>query len=98
MATEAQGAWHPDPFGGGSWRWWDAAWGSETAPASKDGDFAPIRSVIGKQLVLQRQSMGTDGDLMLGDTRVARSARPCSGPAARCAPRGRGPSRVRRRT
>lgn len=72
MATEAQGAWHPDPFGGGSWRWWDgAAWGSETAPPSADGDFAPIRSVIGKQLVLQRQSMGTDGDLMLGDTRVA---------------------------
>jgi hypothetical protein len=73
MATEAQGSWHPDPFGGGSWRWWDgAAWGSETAPASDDGDYVPIHSVVGGQLVLQRESAGTEGELMWGERLIAR--------------------------
>lgn len=80
MSPEAQGSWQPDPYGGASWRWWDgAAWGSDTGAAYPDAGFAPIRSAIGGRLVLGRAAAAIEGDLMLGDQRVARIYRPGPG-------------------
>ena len=79
MGTEAQGNWQPDPYGGASWRLWDgAAWGTRTAPATPDGGFAPLRSVIGSQVVLARPAAANEADLMLGQQWIARIQR--SGP------------------
>jgi hypothetical protein len=60
--VSATGAWHPDPYGEASWRWWDgAAWGAEIAPAREAPDLAPLESAIGRSLVLEQQhGTGTD--------------------------------------
>ena len=63
MTTPA--AWHPDPFGEGSWRWWDgSAWSGRVAPARETPELAPLVSVVGRSLKLEQEwGSGTD---MLG--------------------------------
>lgn len=87
VPAEAQGSWQPDPYGGASWRWWDGrAWGAQTGPADPDAGFEPIRSALGGQLVLQRETAGSDGALMLGSQRVAQIHKPPVGDGqAHCA-------------
>ena len=85
MATEQQGAWHPDPFGGASWRWWDGgAWSARTAPAEPERSFdRPLRETPGAGLLtLHREDAGTDGVLRLGDASVGRIHKPGIGDGA----------------
>ena len=79
MATPAQGAWHPDPYGGGSWRWWDGtAWSERTAPADPGLKFdRPLRDTPGAgAMTLHRGDAATTGELFLGDARVAHLHKP----------------------
>jgi hypothetical protein len=59
--TAAQ-AWHPDPYGEGSWRLWDGnAWTGSTAPARETPDLAPVQIALGKSVKLDQEfAAGTD--------------------------------------
>lgn len=49
-------AWHPDPFGEASWRWWDgSAWSGRVAPAREAPELAALSSVAGRSLRLDQQ-------------------------------------------
>ena len=60
MTTPA--AWHPDPVGEASWRWWDGnAWSGRVAPAREIPELAPVASSVGKSLKLDQEfGAGTD--------------------------------------
>ena len=69
-------AWHPDPTGAASWRWWDgAAWGSQTAPARTDLGFPLLRELAGRSLVVDRDG----GGLVLDGAPVALIGAPSLG-------------------
>ena len=56
----AEGAWHPDPIGEGSWRYYDgSAWTSQVAPAREIPELAPFSIALGKSVKLE-QGKGTD--------------------------------------
>lgn len=58
----AAGAWHPDPNGEASWRWWDGrAWTGQVGPARATPDLAPISTALGGSAKLDQQfGAGTD--------------------------------------
>jgi hypothetical protein len=77
MVGEPHSAWHPDPYGGGSWRWWDGnQWTGHTSGAYRETPFAPMAEAVGQRLVLERSPEGSDGELSLGDRRVAGIRKP----------------------
>ena len=52
----ATGAWHPDPIGEASWRWWDgAAWSGQTGPAREIPELAPLSIAHGKSVMLDQE-------------------------------------------
>jgi hypothetical protein len=56
----AEGAWHPDPIGEGSWRYYDGqAWTGQVAPARETPELAPFATAHGKSVKLE-QGKGTD--------------------------------------
>ena len=53
-------AWHPDPVGEASWRWWDGtSWSERTGPAREAPELAPLSVALGKSVVLD-QGRGSD--------------------------------------
>ena len=58
----AAGAWHPDPVGEASWRWWDgSAWSGQTGPARPTPALQPVSIALGKSVMLnQEHPSGTD--------------------------------------
>ena len=56
----AEGAWQPDPYGEGSWRYHDGqAWTGQVAPAREIPELAPFTTALGKSVKLE-QGKGTD--------------------------------------
>lgn len=78
MSTAA--AWHPDPYGEASWRWWDgSAWTGQVGPARETPELAPLASVAGGSLKLDQQhGAGTDV-LRCGETAVGLMHKPHMG-------------------
>ena len=73
----AAGAWHPDPYGGASWRLWDGSrWGGETAGAFPNAPWPPLRDSVGHRLVLEGAPQSSDGELSLGPAQVAAIRKP----------------------
>jgi hypothetical protein len=79
QATAAPG-WHPDPTGAASWRYWDGrAWTAKTGPASGELGLAPLRGVVGQELLLHQQIATGDDELKAGETRVGVLHKPFAG-------------------
>jgi hypothetical protein len=60
--VSAPAAWHPDPYGEASWRWWDgSAWSGRIGPARQAPELTPLTDVVGRSLKLDQQfGAGTD--------------------------------------
>ncbi len=73
-------AWHPDPYGGASHRWWDGRlWSDDTGPAEPQYGLAPMKGVAGQTLFLhQKLGAGLD-ELCLGQTRIGLMQKPWIG-------------------
>lgn len=55
LGAVTDAAWHPDPSGTASWRWWDGyKWTEKTAPAGPAPGLQPLMSAIGFELELDR--------------------------------------------
>jgi uncharacterized protein DUF2510 len=62
--------WHPDPYGGASWRYWDGeAWTAHTAPRYNEG-FTPVHQLIGRRALLHQQVGGGERPLYADEARV----------------------------
>lgn len=59
--------WHPDPYGGASWRHWDGArWTAHTAPRYAEG-FTPLHTLGGQSILLHQKVGGGRREMRAGD-------------------------------
>jgi uncharacterized protein DUF2510 len=79
VTATAQPAWHADPTGAASWRYWDGTtWTERTAPEGQLG-LLPLQDAVGESLMLHQQ-IGAGTDLLqLGDAVVGRMDKPFMG-------------------
>jgi hypothetical protein len=62
-----EAGWHPDPFGGASFRHWDGQkWTEHTSPRYAEG-FTPLWTLGGQRILLHQQMGGGRRDLRVGD-------------------------------
>jgi hypothetical protein len=65
QASAIAPAWHPDPYGGASHRWWDGtAWTDDVGPAEPQFGLRPMAEALDKNLFLDQKNLFSGNDVL----------------------------------
>jgi hypothetical protein len=65
QASATAPAWHPDPYGGASHRWWDGtAWADDVGPAEQQFGLRPMAEALDESLFLDQRNLISGNDVL----------------------------------